>query len=194
VTVSPKLTAGAYAGVGGVLGLFAGILAGNLLSKGRGTGAKAYVPALAGTALGAFAGAALGTADPSPPGKTAGTGRLPLGMGYAASEGTKAIARIGVAAEPSRYDGRYEKAGVEPPHKCTAKSALAIAQQLPGAPWVHEQSLPKTASIPWPTVEREYDVTTTMGSKRIPVWLGNGRLVLRCPYTGSWFVFRPGAS
>ena len=134
------------------------------------------LPALAGTALGAGIAAALSAAEPNTTTvttTTTGTGALP-----ASPTGLGAV-----------------------PHKCTAKSATAIAQQLPGAPWLYESSAPKGAQISLPKVTTtgssrvdEYDVVTPMGAKRIPVRRihiegERNRIVLTCPYTAEQFVF-----
>lgn len=95
--------------------------------------------------------------------------------------------------DPKRYAGR------EPPHRCTAASATAIAQQLPGAPWVYDGVVTNHDGMRELTAR----VTTPMGSKMIPYWTdnllpGGGRnrgtmpthLVIQCPYTGEqWSLF-----
>jgi len=91
---------------------------------------------------------------------------------------------VGAAGLPKGLGAAQE------PHKCTAKSATAIAQQLPGAPWAYAGSLNRGCPLPMQVTERHYDVTTPVGRKNIPAFYGNdGRLVLRCPTTGEQFVF-----
>ena len=185
-----KAGVGLAAAAGSFVGLVVGSIAGTALAR-RASGREDKMGTLVlssvlGTAAGAFAGAAWAAPESNTVVTTttgaAGLPRRPSGVGAISA----------ADATLSRYDGRYD--GKEPPHRCTAASATAIAQQLPGAPWTFERSLDKDASIPWPTVEQMYDVVTPMGPKTIPAQLGNGRLVTRCPYTGQWFVFRPGAS
>ena len=103
-------------------------------------------------------------------------------------------------ANPSRYDPK-RFAGREPPHKCTAKSANAIAQQLPGAPWVFAGNVASHDGMR----EQEATIMTGMGPKTIPYWTDNMlpdggrnrgtmaiRLVLQCPFTGEiWAWFQP---
>jgi hypothetical protein len=199
--VDPKVSSGAWAAVGSLLGLFTGSLAGGLLTRGRKkTALTTVLPAFAGTAAGAFLGAAL-----SAPTSAAGTGTagLPAGVGalrtgLGPSEGTKALPRN--LGEPARFDGRYQKAGVEPPHKCTAKSADAIAQQLPGAPWRFAGNWDDVSSMR----ESSATISTPRGQKTIPYWTdnllpGGGRnrgmmpmhLSIQCPFTGErWHWFR----
>jgi hypothetical protein len=62
--MSTKLGTGAWAGVGSIVGLFVGSIVGGMLTKGKpvqsgSAVASLVVPALVGTAAGAFAGAAL---------------------------------------------------------------------------------------------------------------------------------------
>jgi hypothetical protein len=87
--------------------------------------------------------------------------------------------------DPKRYAGR------EPPHRCTVASATAIAQQLPGAPWVFAGELPAGSPLPWPTTEQIAPVTTPMGKKNIPMQVtADGiHMSITCPYTGSEFLF-----
>ncbi len=91
--------------------------------------------------------------------------------------------------------------GAAPTHKCTAASATDIAQQIPGAPWVFERSVPSGSSFNWPVTSTgstrtdHFDVQTPQGPKTIPV-IGvhiegaPNRIVLTCPYTGEHFAFR----
>ena len=129
--------------------------------------------------------------------------------GAGVSEGTKARSAhdivkgrpddaFGAGDVVERYDPkRY--AGKEPPHRCTAASATAIAQQLPGAPWVYAGIVTSHDGMR----ESTAPVTTPMGSKTIPYWTdnllpGGGRnrglmpthLIIQCPYTGEmWSLF-----
>lgn len=122
-------------------------------------------------------------------------------QGYAAAIFAGHILGAGASDDmnPSRYDpARF--AGREPPHKCTAKSADAIAQQLPGAPWRFAGTVAGHEGM----TEREATITTSMGAKTIPYWTDNmlpdggrnrgmmpTRLVLQCPFTGQlWNWFR----
>ena len=113
------------------------------------------------------------------------------------SEGTKAI---GAADIDERYDPkRY--AGKVPPHVCSIASSTAIAQQIPGAPYVFERAVPNGGDFGWKvtstgsSVERVFPVTTPMGKKNIPVQMVHiegqpNRVILTCPYTGQHFAFQ----
>lgn len=183
-----KVGVGVWAGVGSILGLFAGSMLGASLSRRRPGAASVVLPALAGTALGAGIAAALSAAEPNTvttTTTTTGAGALPAGLGAAPlSANDASVERY----DPARYAGR------QPPHKCTVASSTKIAQQIPGAPWLYERSLPPGSSPPWPSVEQMHNVTTPTAKKRIPVQMGNGRLALTCPYTGSVFLFYRGAA
>jgi hypothetical protein len=83
--------------------------------------------------------------------------------------------------DPKRYAGKV------PPHTCTAASATAIAQQLPGAPWKYAGTVASTAGMS----ETTAPVTTPMGKKNIPVWhAADGSITTQCPYSGQLFHFR----
>ena len=103
---------------------------------------------------------------------------------HSSTLGPKGDEFVGAAVE--RYDPkRY--AGKAPPHVCTAASATAIAQQLPGAPWVYAGTVASTAGMR----ETISAVTTPMGKKNIPVWhASDGAVVTQCPYSGQRFLFR----
>lgn len=186
--MSGKLGVGAWAGLGSILGLLAGSMVGAAISgNGRKGAAAAVLPALAGTALGAFAGAALSAAEPNTTTVTTTT----TGAGALPGAGLGALPQ----GEPSRFDGRYAKAGVQPPHKCTAASAANIAKQLDPS-WrvvipiqpVFGKSSGEGLGRGW--VENMVDVTTPMGAKKIPIWMyGSGQMALQCPYTGEYFFF-----
>ena len=70
-------------------------------------------------------------------------------------------------------------------------SATAIAQQLPGAPWVFAGELPAGSPLPWPTTERIAPVTTPMGRKNIPMQVASDavHMSITCPFTGAEFLF-----
>lgn len=191
--MASKVGVGVWAGVGSVLGLFAGSLLGASLSKGRPGAAAVVLPALAGTALGAGLAAALSAAEPNTTTVTTTT----TGAGALPSTGLGASPH----GEPERYDpARY--AGKRPPHECTKASATKIAQQIdPNWRFVDfEGCFP---SDPRPSMtETMTQVTTPMGAKTIPIWTDNAlpgggrnrgrmptRLILQCPYTGALFQF-----
>lgn len=99
---------------------------------------------------------------------------------YAYSSAHEALGGVVERYDPKRYAGR------EPPHRCTVASATAIAQQLPGAPWVYAGTVASTAGMR----ETISAVTTPMGRKNIPVWhASDGSITTQCPYTGSRFRF-----
>jgi hypothetical protein len=198
-----KVGVGVWAGVGSLVGLFVGSIVGGMLTNGGksvqgGKGAaKIVVPALAGTALGAFAGAAMSAATPNTvttTTTTTGAGKLPkpevtralagLGAGVGADKLPKPGNVLASDASLSRYDGRYQLAGVEPPHKCTAASAQAIARQLDPR-WTYAGSVSSVRGMK----ETMAHVTTSMGSKTIPTWTDGKSLVIQCPYTGEHFRF-----
>ena len=105
-------------------------------------------------------------------------------MSYASAIYGKA-AQVVERYDPKRYAGR------EPPHRCTVASATAIAQQLPGAPWVFAGELPAGSPLPWPTTERIAPVTTPMGQKNIPMQVASDgvHMSITCPFTGAEFLF-----
>jgi len=131
-----------------------------------------------GLLVGTFTGAAL-AANSNPPATGTGMSGLPKGLGAAP----------GLAAVP---------------HKCTAQSAARIAQQIPtgmqDVTWRYQRSVPPGQDVGFQTRVIERDVTTPQGPKRIPVRLGpvghvgEGYMVLTCPYTSEQFVFAKAAA
>ena len=115
---------------------------------------------------------------------------VPAGVGAAPMSAADAVVE---RYDPKRYAGR------EPPHRCTAASATAIAQQLPGAPWVYAGVVANHDGMK----ESTAPVITPMGSKTIPYWTDNllpsgyrnrgtmpTHLVIQCPFTGEqWSLF-----
>ncbi len=77
------------------------------------------------------------------------------------------------------------------PHKCTARSAAAIAAQIDPA-WKYVSSLPPGYGYRCVSTTREYDVVTAQGPKRIPATFCADMLLLKCPYTHETFVFKGG--
>lgn len=73
-------------------------------------------------------------------------------------------------------------------HACTKDTALAIAQQIPGGPWAYVKSYPKEAQA---RVDRQQDVevTTPQGRQRVTAYYCGRHLMLRCPTTGTQFLF-----
>jgi len=147
---------------------------------------------LFGTFLGAAIAANSNSAAAAAP--ATGAGAIPPGK--------RGVGMTPGDAQLSRYDGRYQKAGVEPPHKCTIASSTRIAQQLDPR-WTYQGFEGCFPSDPRPSMqEGEAQVTTPTGSKTIPIWTDNRlpdggynrgrmptRLVLQCPYTGTLFQF-----
>jgi hypothetical protein len=98
--------------------------------------------------------------------------------------------RIGAAAVP-QFPPPPSKATAmkNPPHVCTAGSALRLAQQIEGGGWTYAG----TTSIAACISGTHYTVTMPDGSsKTIPAWFTKNpnELVLACPYTHETFLFR----
>lgn len=167
-----RLDAGMASAAGSFIGLIVGSVVGQALSKrtlsSERSTATVVIAGMAGMTLGAFTGGFMagGSSAPAP-----GVAGLPKGL---------AGSPVGLGAG----------------HKCTAKSATAIAQQLPGAPWVYDHSAPPGSAVTVQTATGHYDVKTEMGAKKIPARFFNGNhgLLLECPYTHELFYFRRGAS
>ncbi len=78
-------------------------------------------------------------------------------------------------------------------HKCTAASALAIAQQIDPR-WGYSHKMPPDGAMRCgPVTTTEHEVQTELGPKRIEARHQCGLLILRCPFTSEQFVFRMGA-